>query len=61
MQPNKTQETIDTSRRQFLEKAGKAATVAPAAGLLLAASQQAKAQAASDPYAPPPEISPNFL
>ncbi|MET0013164.1 MAG: hypothetical protein ABW088_05880 [Sedimenticola sp.] len=42
---------VDESRRKFLETAGKAAAVAPAAGLLLAAGS-AKAQEIDYPCPP---------
>ncbi|MET0093410.1 MAG: hypothetical protein ABW120_07745 [Sedimenticola sp.] len=43
---DKKKTPVDESRRKFLETAGKAAVVAPAAGLLLAASKSS-AQALS--------------
>lgn len=44
--PERDQHADDASRRQFLAKAGKAAAVAPAAALLLAA--HAKSASAAD-------------
>ncbi|WP_428624793.1 hypothetical protein [Sedimenticola sp.] len=56
MSKDKQTPAVDKSRRAFLETAGKAAAVAPAAALLLATSTQtAKAQVA-DPYATTPPI-----
>ncbi|MET0117705.1 MAG: hypothetical protein ABW090_09790 [Sedimenticola sp.] len=43
---------VDESRRKFLETAGKAAAVAPAAGLLLAASKTSQAQVPYDDQPP---------
>ncbi|MES9957579.1 MAG: hypothetical protein ABW120_12555 [Sedimenticola sp.] len=47
---------VDESRRKFLETAGKAAAVAPAAGLLLAASKTSQAQTL--PYDDQPPTTP---
>ncbi len=46
-------QTVDPSRRKFLTTAGKAATVAPAVGLLLAAGSKG-AQAQAVPYSGTP-------
>ncbi|MET0082666.1 MAG: hypothetical protein ABW079_06600 [Sedimenticola sp.] len=47
---------VDESRRKFLETAGKAAAVAPAAGLLMAASKTSQAQ--GFPYEDEPPTTP---
>ena len=47
----KNKSLIDDPRRKFLEKAGKAAALAPAVGLLLAADMKL---AQANPYAPTP-------
>lgn len=49
---------INESRRAFLEKAGKAAAVAPAAALLLAAGTQSANAQVADPYNTPPPGTP---
>ncbi|MBF0265895.1 MAG: hypothetical protein HQL46_11550 [Gammaproteobacteria bacterium] len=46
MEKENNKSNVDDSRRKFLETAGKAAAVAPAAALLLSA----KSHAAIDPY-----------
>ena len=49
-QPTKTEQP-DKSRRDFIEKAGKAAVAAPAAAILLSGASQS---AQANPYAPAP-------
>ncbi|MES9961436.1 MAG: hypothetical protein ABW089_13485 [Sedimenticola sp.] len=49
---------VDESRRKFLETAGKAAAVAPAAGLLLAASKSSHAQDVPYDDQPAPPLTP---
>ncbi len=51
-QKDQKDQSVDSSRRKFLATAGKAATVAPAVGLLLAAGSKG-AQAQTVPYGGP--------
>ena len=49
-----TKPSIDESRRRFLDKASKAAVVAPAVALLLSAQSKEVAAQTADPYAGTP-------